>query len=369
MNWQRLLSLGALSTAWCACAPLDDPAPVSDDIFTLTEDVVEARETEQSSLTNQVTLAEFEGTVLEDGSLQIEMLDISDWDTPIEFDADLDLRSVEQALWCPIRASNGARGTVVLTTDAGSIGNTSGACGLPAGFPYTVLGVFCANVTAASASDARFGNVQAEITSVIPSVGYNGYTFATTGGVVGTDPGSLAGVGAPVGTLGLFGFGTLNDGDAIATQWAFENAGGAFMFSGRVVAELEEICGDAFDNDCDGELNEVCAPFGDPCIDNVDCLSGNCEVGVCAASTCENTFFDAATETDVDCGASCDGCATGLSCVQDSDCFTEICLDGLCADAECGDAIVGPGEACDDGNGVDTDGCTNACTAAVYDNL
>lgn len=48
---------------------------------------------------------------------------------------------------------------------------------------------------------------------------------------------------------------------------------------------------------------------------------------------CENGFQDG-TETDIDCGGSCDPCEEGEDCENDSDCISDSCNSDICAAAE-----------------------------------
>jgi hypothetical protein len=66
-----------------------------------------------------------------------------------------------------------------------------------------------------------------------------------------------------------------------------------------------------------------------------DCVTGACDAGTCRAPSCTDSVQDG-FETDVDCGASCGGCAVGAACLADSDCASgqcgEPCHDQLCFD-------------------------------------
>lgn len=69
-------------------------------------------------------------------------------------------------------------------------------------------------------------------------------------------------------------------------------------------------------------------------------------------SSCSNGQKDG-TETDVDCGGSCDDCATDKGCAQPEDCADGICTGGKCAAASCSDGVANGDE-----SGVD---CGGAC--------
>ena len=75
-----------------------------------------------------------------------------------------------------------------------------------------------------------------------------------------------------------------------------------------------------------------------PCTSNLDCLSGLCAQGVCAACT-----------TDTDCGPShlctagrCTLC--GATCASNAECFSNYCvMRNLCTYCDVRDAGAGPG--------------------------
>ncbi|HZX44316.1 MAG TPA: thrombospondin type 3 repeat-containing protein [Candidatus Nanoarchaeia archaeon] len=72
---------------------------------------------------------------------------------------------------------------------------------------------------------------------------------------------------------------------------------------------------------------------------------------------CDNGRRDG-TETDKDCGGSCDGCVLGLSCRLNSDCETNFCnASSKCAKASCGDQIKNGDE-----SDVDCGGSCKKCS-------
>lgn len=130
----------------------------------------------------------------------------------------------------------------------------------------------------------------------------------------------------------------------------------------------EEICGDAIDNDCNGQTDEGCPVVCEPPF--VDCGDGSCldlesdpnNCGTCGNicapdEACTSGICEPACTpdcTDKECGD--DGC--GGSCGSCSD--VEFCNDvGLCISGVCGDGVVQPelGESCDT---TDFDGWTCA---------
>ena len=101
-----------------------------------------------------------------------------------------------------------------------------------------------------------------------------------------------------------------------------------------------------------------------------------------AAPKCDDGIKNG-TETDVDCGGSCTGCAEGKFCAAGPDCENGICTSGNCAAPSCTDGVkngteldvdcAGPcgmrsckvGQACDDNTQCVTQMCagTNVCIA------
>ena len=102
-----------------------------------------------------------------------------------------------------------------------------------------------------------------------------------------------------------------------------------------------------------------------------------------AAPTCTDNIKNG-TESDVDCGGSCPGCADGKVCTAGPDCENGICTGGSCAAPSCDDNVkngteldvdcAGPcgarsckvGQVCDDNTQCETQMCagTNVCIAA-----
>ena len=97
-------------------------------------------------------------------------------------------------------------------------------------------------------------------------------------------------------------------------------------------------CGDTVKNgtETDIDCGGSCDLFGLTCVDGKacgnggDCASTYCNSAHVCASTCANGTTDA-LETDVDCGGGeCSPCAIGQSCSQDSDCDGNTCDFGHC---------------------------------------
>jgi hypothetical protein len=115
-------------------------------------------------------------------------------------------------------------------------------------------------------------------------------------------------------------------------------------------------CTDGVDNgnetgvDCGGTCGSNCAD-GVTCIQNSDCLRGNCTAGLCISC------FDGIknqTEGDTDCGGSCAlRCGSSQTCNITADCISGICdASNICVPT--GD----PGDACATDNDCDSKVCT-----------
>jgi hypothetical protein len=105
------------------------------------------------------------------------------------------------------------------------------------------------------------------------------------------------------------------------------------------------------DVDCGGDRRPC--DNGKTCVVKTDCLSCDCEAGICARSfDCYDQKKDA-EETDVDCGGlTCRPCALGKQCVRPDDCATHICGNGVCiAGPSCFDGIKNGGESAVDCGG------------------
>src|SRR5690606_15365505 len=101
------------------------------------------------------------------------------------------------------------------------------------------------------------------------------------------------------------------------------------------------------------------------CSKNSDCESGLCN-GTCLPRGCMNGIKDG-SETDVDCGGSCDACDDGAACMVGAHCESKVCTDGFCLAATCEDDVRNAAETdvdcggddcetCEDGDSCDTDG-------------
>jgi hypothetical protein len=112
------------------------------------------------------------------------------------------------------------------------------------------------------------------------------------------------------------------------------------------------------DVDCGGAC-PTCAA-GKHCGVNGDCASNICASGTCAAmASCSDTVMDG-TETDVDCGGlcgpTCKDTAPQQHCAGNADCLNHVCTGGLCQPPSCFDGVT---------NGTETDkDCGGSCDAS-----
>jgi hypothetical protein len=104
------------------------------------------------------------------------------------------------------------------------------------------------------------------------------------------------------------------------------------------------------------------------------CPAGHC-TSAAPADACRDRVRDG-TETDVDCGGTCQPCQAGASCAAPNDCQTNACDTGRCrapsctdgmrdgfeSDVDCGDncAKCPPGRACVAGSDCASGTCNNS---------
>jgi hypothetical protein len=67
----------------------------------------------------------------------------------------------------------------------------------------------------------------------------------------------------------------------------------------------------------------------DDCASRICCLGGGCPLHTCLAPTCTDAIQNG-SETDVDCGGPCVGCALGRHCTVTIDCANGACVGGTC---------------------------------------
>ena len=73
---------------------------------------------------------------------------------------------------------------------------------------------------------------------------------------------------------------------------------------------------------------------------------------------CSNKVKDPDTETDIDCGGECNGCALNKTCRIDNDCKSNKCISGRCAVDPCTNGVLDIGE-----EDIDCGGNCDACPA------
>ena len=194
------------------------------------------------------------------------------------------LRDVPQALYCERRITSGRPDTFGLNTLPGTLGFTPTECELLDEFPYSATGTFCATIAVTSYFGDRVDAVYAEITSVVPDTGYNGYAFPFG---TGADPSTVvAGANQPSDAGGgLWAYGALEPGETVSVPWVLQYEPGPFRFSGRIVAAVPERMNGVDDN-CDGVVDEAPYADGEACTDATECFSGRCDgaTGLCVST-------------------------------------------------------------------------------------
>jgi hypothetical protein len=113
-------------------------------------------------------------------------------------------------------------------------------------------------------------------------------------------------------------------------------------------------------SDCGG-ANPGCdrCPDESTCLSDGDCVSGDCDAGLCVGSRCDDDVRNG-DETGIDCGGSdpgCQRCADGAACNQASDCGNGNCQNAVCV--SCEDGLRNGGESDVDcgGNDLACDRC------------
>ena len=227
------------------------------------------------------------------------------------------LRDVPQALYCERRITSGRPDTFGLNTLPGTLGFTPTECGLLDEFPYSATGTFCATIAVTSYFGDRVDAVYAEITSVVPDTGYNGYAhpFGT-----GADPSTVvAGANQPSSAGGgLWAYGALEPGETVSVPWVLQYEPGPFRFSGRIVAAVPERM-NGIDDNCDGVVDEAPYADGEACTDATECFGGYCDesTGTCVSSCPSATWGPSCTACNCDDGLFCNGeetCDSELGC-------------------------------------------------------
>ncbi|MFH1439786.1 MAG: hypothetical protein ABIG89_04415 [Candidatus Woesearchaeota archaeon] len=93
---------------------------------------------------------------------------------------------------------------------------------------------------------------------------------------------------------------------------------------------------DETDIDCGGSCQEC--SNGKNCNLVSDCMSGQCELGICISAGCDDGIINQ-LETDIDCGGYCAACADDMNCNINSDCISGYCKAGLCTLPTCNDGV------------------------------
>jgi hypothetical protein len=123
------------------------------------------------------------------------------------------------------------------------------------------------------------------------------------------------------------------------------------------------------DVDCGGVCEARCGS-GLGCVTNDDCGAGLfCPTATqrCANVSCQDDVQNG-SETDTDCGGSCQGCPDGSACTLGSDCLSAVCGDdGHCAAPSCDDEVQNQDETAADCGGSCPANCGSgeACGAGA----
>ena len=339
-----LVSIALLASTASACAESD--ADLQQKIErTLDRPDAASAVSPASVASDLTTVGQFRGTVNgTTGELTIDMLG------PDQV-TDAGLRMAAQGL-CALDiiqdgiAGSGPANSLELVTDNTGLDE---ACPAAAGAP-----AFCGDVTIRSFYTRPLSNLFAQIDTLVPS---SGFSVANGDQVVGASSG-----------LGSWAYPDLeaSGGASSATRnWLFTRSGGNFTFTGRVVANVPELC-NGLDDDCDGIVDEgaQCRGLGASCTATADCGADlTCNAGLCRTQ-CGDGNLEAMEQCDEG-NAITETCAYGeASCT--------VC-DSLCqlvpgAISSCGDGTLNaPFEECDDSN-LATEACAyGAASCTVCD--
>ena len=202
---------------------------------------------------------------------------------------------------------------------------------------FSSMGVGCAYQRVGNYTGRDFSRVLLDIdvfNGEIDKHGPYGWPYAVgEGDIPGSVPTPDTGRNRPYQDLGLWDFGPLADGET-ADLWLYFQNGDSnnFNWTGYLLGEVFEDCGNNMDDDCDGVVDNGCgeAMAGQDCYTENDCGSGSCTGNVINSGLGEG----------------------GGSLADD--------VAGTC-DVVCGDTLVEGSESCDDGNTDSDDGCDGSC--------
>ncbi len=123
-------------------------------------------------------------------------------------------------------------------------------------------------------------------------------------------------------------FGTSDDSVSIAFSMHLSPCADGLCRSAPPVSTCRNRLRDGSETDVDcGGSCQACAT-AKSCGVPGDCQSAACDGGTCRAPTCTDGVRDG-YESDVDCGGSCPACAAGLLCAGDTDCTSNSCNNGV----------------------------------------
>ena len=191
------------------------------------------------------------------------------------------LRTQRAPLWRGVRSSNGAVDTVGIESRSGA-STTIEACELPDTVVFQTLGVTCfsAEVTSYFTS-TELVDVYAMITRIDPEVGFNGYGPPYGADVANVYPGPSAPTDAGG---GLWYYGNIGPGETVSVPWFFQNAIGAWRFSGQIMAAFPERR-DGDDDNGNGSIDEPPFADGETCLEASECYGGACVGGLCSSDS------------------------------------------------------------------------------------
>jgi len=138
--------------------------------------------------------------------------------------------------------------------------------------------------------------------------------------------------------------------------------------SDDVTSAPETLCTDHIKNgsesdvDCGGSCGG-CAT-GKKCSAGSDCIDSSCQAKLCVAATCSDGIKNGG-EADIDCGGSCSLCQAGKNCKGGSDCSSGVCQSSLCVAPSCSDGVKnGPETDVDCGGSCGSCGLGKSCSVA-----